>query len=108
MKETQAPSGYAIDDSTEYTVTVDNNAKCMTVDVRGRIEELHRYPADGHHRRGEVTGHWWHEVADHLRRRSDPDANNIGNSPSQNVEDAKVTANGVAPGTYHCTIVVDP
>jgi hypothetical protein len=37
-----------------------------------------------------------------------PTPNNIGDSPSQNIEDAKVTANGVAPGTYTCTIVVDP
>lgn len=28
MKETSAPDGYDIDDTTTHTVTVDNNAKC--------------------------------------------------------------------------------
>jgi hypothetical protein len=33
---------------------------------------------------------------------------NIGNSPQGPTDPATVTANGLKPGTYTCTVVVDP
>lgn len=38
----------------------------------------------------------------------DSSSNNVGNSPSSNQPSANVTANGLKPGTYTCTVVVDP
>ena len=33
---------------------------------------------------------------------------NVGNSPQGPVESPKVAANGLKPGTYTCTILIDP
>jgi len=38
----------------------------------------------------------------------DSASKNVGDSPSGNIEDAKVSAPGLKPGTYVCTVVIDP
>jgi len=54
------------------------------------------------HAKSEVTG-----ATSSVITCKDATPANIGNSP-QTASDATVTANGLMPGTYTCTVVVDP
>lgn len=108
VTETAAPSGYAIDDATTHDVVVDTNAKCSDSTYVGETFSATDTP------KTDITVEAKSQVAGGTKSQitcvdsATPTPNNIGDSPSQNIEDAKVTANGVAPGTYTCTIVVDP
>jgi hypothetical protein len=103
VTETQAPQGYAIDDGSAHTVTVDNNATCGSGDeetLQATDTPLTDVLAKA---TSEVPGGTKSQITC-----VDSAKANIGDSPSQNVETATVTANGLKPGTYTCTIVVDP
>jgi len=105
VTETQAPDGYAIDTTTGQTITVDDNAKCSDDPFTGEAQTFTDTPltdlkvtADS-----EADGGTKSKITC-----VDSTDDGIGNSPSSNDEHVSVTANGLAPGTYTCTVVVDP
>lgn len=106
VQETAAPTGYAIDDSTAHNVSVSADSTC----------------GDGNEATFSATDT---PLTDLLVKASseatggtkssitcvDSSNANIGNSPQgvpNPVDPAQVTANGLKPGTYTCTVVVDP
>ncbi len=103
VQETAAPSGYSIDDSTAHSVSVGTESTC----------------GDGNEATFSATDTPLTDVV--VKASSEAaggtkssitcvDSSNadIGNSPVGPVDPAQVTANGLTPGTYTCTIVVDP
>jgi hypothetical protein len=104
VQETAAPEGYAIDDSSVHQVQV-NSAQTCTSAVAPLDLQFNDTPltdvlvkADS-----QVAGGTQSQI-------TCVDENNagIGDSPSGNVEHAQVSAPDLSPGTYTCTIVVDP
>jgi hypothetical protein len=103
VQETTAPDGYAIDDTTAHTVTVDANSTC------GDGNEAAFSAGDTPltdltvNAQSQVSGATNSTI-------TCVDANNagIGNSPQGPSDPAKVTANDLTPGTYTCTVVIDP
>jgi uncharacterized surface anchored protein len=105
VQETGAPTGYAIDDSTTHTVTVDNNAKCSDATFGGEAISFSDTPLT------DLTVKAEAEAAGATNSTvtcTDSSDTGIGNSPQGPSDPAKVTANGLKPGTYTCTVVVDP
>ncbi len=105
VKETGAPTGYAIDDSTTHTVTVDTNAGCKDATYAGEALSFTDTPLT------DVVAKATSEVAGGTQSKfTCVDSSNagIGNSPQGFSDPAEVDANGLKPGTYTCTIVVDP
>ena len=107
VTETAAPTGYSIDDATGRTVTVDNNAKCSDDPFGGETTSFSDTPLTD--LLVKATG----EAAPAGTTKSqitctDSSSANIGNSPTLNTDPATMTANGLKPGTYTCTIVIDP
>jgi hypothetical protein len=102
VTETAAPSGYAIDDSTTHTVTVDNNTDCSgTPETFSATDTpLTNIAASAH---SQAVGGTQSTVTC-----LDSSNANVGNSPQGLSESPSVTATGLAPGTYVCTIVIDP
>jgi hypothetical protein len=103
VQETAAPTGYAIDDSTAHTVTVSKTTTC------GNGNEATFSATDTPltdlvvKATSEVSGGTKTTITC-----VDSGSANIGNSPQGPVDPAQVTANGLKPGTYTCTVVVDP
>jgi len=103
VTETAAPTGYAIDDTSAQSVAVSQNSTC------GDGKEATRTFTDTPltdvlaSATSEASGGTQSTV-------TCVDAANkaIGNSPQGLAETAEVTANGLKPGTYTCTIFVDP
>ena len=117
VTEKTAPSGYSIDDTTTTKVTVGHNAKCSDATYVGEAKTYLDTPltdlvvtatsevpatqttAAGSASRITCTG-------------PSPGTGNIGNSPVPSattfVDPATMTANGLKPGTYTCTVVIDP
>ncbi len=103
VQETAAPTGYAIDDSTAHSVSVNAVSTC----------------GDGHEATFSATDT---PLTDLLVKATSEASGgtkttitclnssnaNVGNSPQGPVDPAQVTANGLQPGTYTCTVVVDP
>jgi hypothetical protein len=108
VQETAAPTGYSIDDSTTHTVGVTgSNAKCSDATFGGQSLSFTDTPLT------DVTATATSEVAGGTKSTitcvdSSTPANNIGNSPQGPSGSPSVNANGLKPGTYTCTIVVDP
>lgn len=107
VTETAAPTGYGIDDTTSHTVTVDNNATCTDNPFGGETIGFTDTPLTD--LLVKATG----EAAPAGTTKSqitctDSSSANIGNSPTLNTDPATMTANGLKPGTYTCTIVIDP
>jgi uncharacterized surface anchored protein len=103
VKETGAPTGYAIDDSTAHNVSVSANSSC----------------GDGHEAPFSATDTPLTDLL--VKATSEAPGGtkstitctsasnaNIGNSPQGPIDPAQVTANGLKPGTYTCIVVVDP
>jgi hypothetical protein len=109
VKETAAPPGYAIDDSTEHTVTVTaTNAKCTDTTFGGQSLLFKDTPLTDLtvHVASQATGGTQSSIScvDSL-------GNPIGDSPqpaSGKGDPETVTANDLKPDTYTCTVVVDP
>jgi hypothetical protein len=106
VTETAAPSGYSIDDATTHTVPVSANSSC------GDGKEASFSATDTPltdlviTATSEVSGGTKSSI-----KCVSSDNTDIGNSPvgiPTMVDPAKVTANGLKPGTYTCTVVVDP
>jgi uncharacterized surface anchored protein len=109
VQETAAPTGYSIDDSTEHTVTVTaSNAKCSDTTFTGQSLTFTDTPLTdlSVHVASQVTG----GTASNITCK-DSSAANVGNSPQPATgfgDPETVTANGLKPGTYTCTVVIDP
>jgi hypothetical protein len=105
VQETAAPTGYKIDDGTAQNVSVNANSTC----------------GDGNEATFSATDTPLTDLLVKATGEASPagttkttitcvDSNNagIGNSPQGPADPAQVTANGLMPGTYTCTVVVDP
>jgi hypothetical protein len=102
VTETSAPTGYAID-TTSQSVTPASPASCtsgtptaVTFTDSPLTDVLVKATS-------EVPG-----VTNSTITCVDTGNSNIGNSPQGPADPAEVDANGLKPGTYTCTIVVDP
>jgi hypothetical protein len=109
VTETQAPSGYAIDDATTSKVTVDNNAKCSDTTYVGESKSYTDTPLT------DIVAKATSQVSGATKSRVtcvDSNSQNVGNSPQPSAstfsDPAEVDANGLKPGTYTCTIIIDP
>jgi hypothetical protein len=109
VQETAAPTGYAIDDSTEHTVNVTaTNAKCSDSSFGGQSLNFTDTPLTN------LSAHVESQVAGGTASSitcKNSSAVNVGNSPqpaSGFGDPETVTANGLKPGTYTCTVVIDP
>jgi hypothetical protein len=116
VSEKTPPTGYAADDTSAHKVSVDNNAKCADDPYGGETIQFKDTPLTdlSVHVASEVSGGTASRIAC-----VDGSSANIGNSPQpadtagtppiQNFGDPEtVTANGLHPGTYTCTVVIDP
>jgi hypothetical protein len=105
VTETAAPTGYAMDDSTGHTVTVDNNAKCSDNPYVGESISFTDTPLTdiSANATSEVTG----GTQSHIEC-VDSNGNPVATSGSGNSDPANASATGLKPGTYTCTIVIDP
>ena len=103
VQETKAPPGYSIDNGAAQNVTVNAVSTC----------------GDGHEATFKATDTPLTDVTVTSTSEApggtkstitctDSSSSNIGNSPQGPVDPAKVTANGLKPGTYTCTVVIDP
>jgi Prealbumin-like fold domain len=103
VTETAAPPGYAIDNPNGVTVTVDHNASCSgTPNAPPTFTDT---PLTN------VTVHAESQVSGGTQSKItcvDSANANIGNSPQGFADPVTVTANGLKPGTYNCTIEIDP
>jgi Prealbumin-like fold domain len=117
VSEKTPPTGYAADDTSAHKVTVDNNAKCSDDPYGGETIQFKDTPLTdlSVNVASEVSG----GTASRISCVNNSDSANIGNSPQpadtagtppiQNFGDPEtVTANGLHPGTYVCTVVIDP
>ncbi len=105
VTETAAPTGYAIDDNTGHTVTVGANSTC------GDGNEATFAATDTPLTDLVVTATGEAAPAGTTNSQitcTDASSVDIGNSPTANTDPATMTANGLAPGTYSCTVVIDP
>jgi hypothetical protein len=120
VSEKSGPAGYAIDDSKVHKVTVDNNAKCSDNPFVGEPFTFKDTPLTDLILTitSEATG-----GTKSGAKCVDGSSNNIGNSPQPtgaNLNDVSTFGNpvtvqadpahggGLKPGTYTCTVVIDP
>jgi hypothetical protein len=99
VRETAAPAGYAIDDTTAHTVTVNANSTC----------------GDGHEAAFAATDTPLTDISVSATSEAAGGTQStiscspvIGNSPQGPAGSVSVSATGLKPGTYTCTVVVDP
>jgi Prealbumin-like fold domain len=103
VQETSAPNGYAIDDTTAHTVSVNTNSTC------GDGNEATFSVSDTPLTNLTVNAQSQLAGATNSTITCVDSANaGIGNSPQGPSDPAKVTANDLKPGTYTCTVVIDP
>jgi Prealbumin-like fold domain len=105
VTEVSAPGGFAIDDPAAHIVDVQTNAECPNASVGADLSftdtPLTDITATAHSQAPAPGGT--------VSTIDCVDSSNaaVGNSP-QSGGDAAVAATGLRPGTYVCTIVVDP
>jgi hypothetical protein len=116
ITETAAPTGYHLDDGTGHTVTVDNNAKCNDSTYVGETITFDDTPLT------DLLVRATSEATNGTKSSidcTDASSAEIGNSPAGSpnpVDPAEVradathpaTGGALLPGTYTCTIVIDP
>ncbi|MEP6893087.1 MAG: prealbumin-like fold domain-containing protein, partial [Gaiellaceae bacterium] len=105
VTETAPPTGYAIDDATGHTVSVSANSTC------GDGNEATFAATDTPLTDLVVTATGEAAPAGTTKSQitcTDASSVDIGDSPTANTDPATMTANGLAPGTYSCTVVIDP
>jgi uncharacterized surface anchored protein len=103
VMETQAPPGYSIDDTTAHDVVVNATATC------GSGNEATFSATDTP--LTNVTVHAESQVSGGTQSKItcvDSANANIGNSPQGFADPVTVTAPNLKPGTYNCTIEIDP
>jgi uncharacterized surface anchored protein len=120
VSEKSAPSGYAVDDAKVHKVTVSTNAKCTDSTYVGQSIQFQDTPLTdlSVHVASEASGGTKSAVVC-----TDSSSNNIGNSPQPTGAVTGTTStygdpvnlyadptHGAAlkPGTYTCTIYIDP
>ncbi len=105
VTEKSAPTGYAVDDTTTHKVTVDNNAACSDATFVGEPISFTDTPLTDVKvtATSEVSG----GTKSHIKC-VDSGNNTVGESAAGNVDPAEADANGLKPGTYTCTVVIDP
>jgi hypothetical protein len=102
VTETAAPGGYSIDTASK-SVTPSRAASCTSGTPNGvsfTDSPLTDVVASA---TSEVPG-----ATNSTITCTDSSNANVGNSPQGPADPATVTANGLKPGTYTCTIVIDP
>ena len=108
IQETAAPTGYSIDDNTSHDVTVNANTDCNSDPFAGTSFSASDTPLT------DISASVASEAPGGTQSNIhcvDGANAEVGNSPqpaSGNAESATVTANGLKPGTYTCTITIDP
>jgi hypothetical protein len=111
VTETGAPAGYKIDDSSPHTVTVGTNSSCPGTNIPNTQKlSFTDTPLT------DLTVHVASEAAGGTTSSiscvgPDPATTDVGNSPEPDSglgDPETVTANGLEPGTYTCTVVIDP
>jgi hypothetical protein len=115
VSEKSPPTGYAIDDATVHKVTVDTNATCSDTTYVGESITFKDTP------KTDLTVHVASEASGGTASRiscvdsssaaigNSPQPADTGNPPVQNFTDpVTLTASGLAPGTYTCSVVIDP
>jgi prealbumin domain-containing protein len=103
VTETAAPSGYSIDDTSGVTVTVDTTGGCGSGN-----EATHTFTDTP---LTDVTVTATSEATGGTQSKIscvDSGSNDVGNSGSTFTDPAEADANGLVPGTYTCTVVIDP
>ena len=108
VTETAPPAGYAIDDTTAHDVAVSANSTCG--DGNEATFSATDTPLT------DLTVHVASEAAGGTQSSIScvgpaPATTDVGNSPEPDTgvgDPETVTANGLVPGTYTCTVVVDP
>jgi hypothetical protein len=112
VQETSPPTGYSIDDSTEHTVGVTGSgAKCTDSGFTGQVLTFTDTPLTDLtvNVRSEVTGGTTSRIT---CTGPSPSTSNVGNSPQPSAttlgDPETVTATGLTPGTYSCTVMIDP
>ena len=102
VTETAAPAGYAID-TTSQSVTVTGSASCTSGTPDGVSFTDSPLTDVAVSATSEVPG-----VTNSSIQCVNSSNADVGNSPQGPADPVSVTANGLKPGTYTCTIVVDP
>jgi hypothetical protein len=103
VKETAAPTGYAIDDNTAHDVTITKNSTC----------------GDGNEATFSATDTPLTDISAHANSEAagatkstitckDSGGNTDASSGTNPVDPADASTTGLKPGTYTCTIVIDP
>jgi hypothetical protein len=107
VTETDPPAGYSIDDSSAHDVTVDANSTC------GDGNEATFAATDTP--LTDISASATSEASGGTQSRVtciDADGNDVGNSPQPSAstfaDPAQVDALALEPGTYTCTIIIDP
>ncbi len=114
VQETQAPTGYTIDDTTEHTVTVtDTGAKCTDASFTGQTLTFNDSPKTdlAITVTSEDTGSGGSTSTITCTDDSTgPPPTGIGNSPQTGgpASAVEVDANGLKPGDYTCKVHIDP
>jgi hypothetical protein len=108
VSEKAAPAGYDIDDASVTKVNVGANAKCSDAVFGGTAKTYTDTPLTDilAKAKSQATGGTKSSVTC-----VDSNDADVGNSPEPDSgfdDPAQVTANGLKPGTYTCTIVIDP
>ncbi len=105
VQETVAPNGYSADNTAAVSVTVTQNSTC------GDGNEATQSFSDTPLTNLSVNAHAQLSGATTTKITcvdSSTPAADIGNSPQGPSDPVTVTADGLKPGTYTCTVVVDP
>jgi hypothetical protein len=104
VSEVSAPPGYSRDDTSTHSVAVNAVNTCATIGVPLSLQFNDTPLTDIH-----ITSDSQAVGGTNSQITCVDAANaNIGDSPSGNVEHAAVSAPNLSPGTYTCTVVVDP
>jgi Prealbumin-like fold domain len=111
VTETAAPPGYQIDDSSGHTVTVGTNSSCPNTNIPDtqKLSFTDTPLTDlSVHVASQVSGGTQSSIR---CVGPSPATTDVGNSPEPDsgfADPVTVTANGLVPGTYTCTVVIDP
>jgi hypothetical protein len=106
VTETAAPDGYNLDDTSGHTVTVNSNTDCSG-SPQGTGSAFLDTPLT------DITATATSQAADGTKSHitcTGPDGSTdvVGESASGNTDPAEADGSDLKPGTYICTIVIDP
>jgi Prealbumin-like fold domain len=109
VTETQAPTGYKIDDTTTHTVTVDNNASCSDATFVGESFSANDTPLSKIY-----LG--WHSLAGigvttaTIQCTGEASASTFtdGGAPPAITKTLGDGSSTLTPGSYQCTVIIDP